>query len=83
MTNEQDLLENIRKRSVSDLKDMSTEQYKELLGATISAIDKVLETGDSISIDDFGLFSRRKQGGVSVSFFKAAYRLNDRINRKK
>lgn len=83
MMNGQELLENIKEKSTSELKDLSDGQYQELLDATTQVIDLILETGDSIEIDDFGLFSRRKQGAVSVSFFKTADRLHDRINRKK
>ncbi|MDR1809618.1 MAG: hypothetical protein LBR34_04335 [Prevotella sp.] len=77
------MLKNIREKSISELKGVSVEQYQTLLNATAMTIDKILESGCSVDIDDFGLFSRRKQGNVSVSFFRAADRLNDRINRKK
>ena len=84
--NEQNLLENIKEKSNSGLNELSDETLHQLLNATIDAIDKVLEEGDSVEIDDFGMFSRRKHGAneaTSVSFFRPFDRLNDRINRKK
>ncbi|MDR1809468.1 MAG: HU family DNA-binding protein [Prevotella sp.] len=81
--NEHELLENIKEKSISELNGLSDAQYRELLNASIRVIDKTLDAGDTIEIDDFGVFSRRKHNAVSVSFFRPAERLNDRINRKK
>ncbi|GAB6011881.1 HU family DNA-binding protein [Viscerimonas tarda] len=79
---ERDLLKNVKERSV-DLYGLSDEKLRELLNATIYAIDKGLEAGDIVEIEDFGVFSRRKQGPVSVSFFRPSERLSERINRKR
>lgn len=78
-----DLLNNIKEKSNHGLKDLTDEDLDRLLNATANAIDNILEKGDSVEIDDFGTFSRRKQDAVSVSVFVPAERLNDRINRRR
>lgn len=78
-----EILNNIKLNSKSGLKELSQEDLEVLLKATIEAIDSSLEKGDSVEVNDFGTFSRRKQGKISVSFFKPTDRLNDRISRKR
>ena len=80
---EKQLLQNIKDKPSRELGNLSDKDLKNLLDLTINTIDSVLEDGGEVEIDDFGVFSRRKQNSVSVSFFKPSDRLNDRINRKK
>jgi len=80
---ERTLLENIKNNPKSELNGLTDEDLNKLLRTTIAAIDSVLEKEDTVEIDDFGSFSRRKQQSVSVSFFKPVERLSERINRRK
>lgn len=77
------ILNNIKLNSKSELDDLSDNDLDLLLKTTIQTIDSVLENGSSVEINDFGTFSRRKQDKVSVSFFRPAERLSDRISRKR
>ncbi len=81
--NNKNILDNIRQNSKSELDNLSDEDMQLLLDTTIKAIDSIIETGDGIDINDFGRFSRRKHGETTVSVFKPADRLNDRISRKR
>ncbi|NDW19554.1 hypothetical protein D0T53_11620 [Dysgonomonas sp. 216] len=80
---ERDLLENIKNNTKSGLGDLTDDELKKLLHTTIAAIDTVLEKEDTLEVDDFGTFSRRKQHNVSVSFFKPSDKLTERINRRR
>lgn len=80
---EKEILNNIKQNYSLELEGLSQEQMENLLKTTVNAIDSILENGDVLEIDDFGIFSRRKNNLASVSFFKPVDRLNERINRKK
>jgi len=80
---EQKMLENIKNSPRSGLEEISDEELSRLLHATIDTIDSILEDGNIVEIDDFGSFSRRKQGINPVSFFKPSEKLITRINRNK
>lgn len=79
----QDILDNIKQNSRSELNKLSDSDLALLLDTTVKTIDAILEKGDSLDINDFGTFSRRKSNLTSVSFFKPTDRLNDRISRKR
>ncbi|MFR9166313.1 MAG: HU family DNA-binding protein [Dysgonomonas sp.] len=79
----QKLQQNIKLNSKSDSAGLSDNDMDILLKATVEAIDDILEKGDTLEIENFGTFSRRKHGSVAVSFFKPSDRLSDRISRKK
>lgn len=79
----QDILDNIKQNSRSELNKLSDSDLALLLDTTVKTIDAILEKGDSVGINDFGTFSRRKSNLTSVSFFKPTDRLNDRISRKR
>lgn len=79
----QKILNNIKLNSKTELEELSDQDMKLLLDTTIKAIDSIIERGDSIEINDFGTFSRRKNDNKSVSIFKPTDRLNDRISRRR
>jgi len=77
------ILNNIKLNPKSGLNDLSEQDLDLLLKTTIQAIDSALDNGDSVEVNDFGTFLRRKHGKISVSFFRPAERLSDRISRKR
>jgi len=77
------ILNNIKFNSKFGLNNLSENELESLLKATVETIDSTLEKNESVEVNDFGVFSRRKHGNISVSFFKPAERLNDRISRKR
>ena len=79
----QKILNNIKLNSKTELEELSDKDMKLLLDTTIKAIDSIIERGDSIEINDFGTFSRRKNTNKPVSIFKPTDRLNDRISRRR
>lgn len=79
----QEVINNIRQNSKAELDALSDQDMQLLLDTTIKAIDSIIEKGDSIEINDFGTFLRRKNGNKSVSVFKPTDRLSDRISRKR
>lgn len=82
---QKNILNNIKQNNKSEVNELSDYQLDLLLKTTIQAIDSELEIGNQVEVNDFGTFLRRKQNqnNISVSFFKPAERLSDRISRKR
>lgn len=54
-----------------------------LLRSLTDSINRCLDEGKEVVIDDFGSFQRRKGQNTTYTHFKPVDRLNERINHKK
>jgi nucleoid DNA-binding protein len=75
------LIQEITARLKDDKIHLSETEVENLLTNMINFMDEQMEDGRSVSIDNLGVFGRRKSGNTVYNWFKSIGRLEERVKR--
>lgn len=78
--NETDLCERIKDKLEQQGIDISMSDIKDLYINTLSSIEEVLKDEQSVDVSNFGSFWRKDGESSSLTFFKPAEALVEKIN---